>query len=80
MLVEHLTGAACLLLVTYRPGYRPPWIGHSAVTQLALAPLTAGDSLVVVQSVPQALRLSTHVHQTIVARAAGNPFFLEELT
>jgi predicted ATPase len=79
-LVEHVAGAACLLLVTYRPGYRPPWIGHSAVTQLALAPLTAGDSLVVIQSVPQAMRLSTHVHQMIVAKAAGNPFFLEELT
>jgi predicted ATPase/DNA-binding winged helix-turn-helix (wHTH) protein len=78
-LVEHVAGAACLLLVTYRPGYRPPWIGHSAVTQLALAPLTAADSLVMVQSVPQAMRLSAHVHQTIVARAAGNPFFLEEL-
>jgi predicted ATPase len=25
-LVEHLAGAAILLLVTHRPGYRPPWL------------------------------------------------------
>jgi hypothetical protein len=24
-LVESITGAAVLLLVTHRPGYRPPW-------------------------------------------------------
>src|SRR5262249_57289325 len=35
-LVEHLAGAALLLLVTHRPGYRPPWLAHSGATQIAL--------------------------------------------
>jgi len=79
-LVEQVAGAALLLLVTYRPGYRPPWIAHSVATQLALSRLTPRDSLAVVQSVPQAAQLPASLHQAIVARAAGNPFFLEELT
>ena len=39
-LVERLAGVPLLLLVTYRPGYRPPWLAHSAATQLALTPLS----------------------------------------
>ena len=78
-LVERLAGVPLLLLVTYRPGYRPPWLAHSAATQLALAPLSPDDSLRVVQAVPQAARLPAHVQRSIVAHGAGNPFFLEEL-
>jgi predicted ATPase len=79
-LVEQMAGAALLLVVTYRPGYRPPWLVHSAVTQLALTPLTSRESLAVVQAVPQAGQLPAHLQQAIVTKAAGNPFFLEELT
>src|SRR5262249_451661 len=28
-LVERMAGAALLVLVTYRPGYRPPWVAKS---------------------------------------------------
>src|SRR4029434_9620168 len=49
-LVEHLVGAPLLLLLTYRPGYRPPWIDKSYATQLTLPPLTPPDSLSVVQT------------------------------
>ena len=31
-----------LLLVTYRPGYNPPWLGKSYVTQIALRQGSAG--------------------------------------
>jgi tetratricopeptide (TPR) repeat protein len=79
-LVEQMAGTALLLVVTYRPGYRPPWLVHSAATQLALTPLTPRESLAVVQAVPQAGQLSAYVQQAIVTTAAGNPFFLEELT
>jgi len=78
-LVERLAGVPLLLLVTYRPGYRPSWLAHSAATQLALAPLSPDDSLRVVQAVPQAARLPAQVQWSIVAHGAGNPFFLEEL-
>ena len=36
-LVDQLAGAP-LLLATYRPGYRPPWLDKSYATQLALQP------------------------------------------
>jgi class 3 adenylate cyclase/tetratricopeptide (TPR) repeat protein len=79
-LVEHLTGAAILLLVTYRPRYRPPWLGQSVATQLALPRLLPEDSRAVVQSVLQTTLLPEPLLQAIVTKAAGNPFFLEEIT
>ena len=79
-LVTHLTGASLLLLTTYRPGYRPPWIDKSYATQVSLSRLVPRDGLSVVQSVPRAERLTEVVVQEIVLKAGGNPFFLEELT
>lgn len=49
------------------------------MTQLALPPLRAEDSQTVVQAVPGSAQLSVALRQQIVARAAGNPFFVEEL-
>jgi predicted ATPase len=79
-LVESLVGAPILLLGTYRPGYHPPWVEKSYATQVALRPLASRDSLVVVRSVAPRERLSDHLAQVIMAKAEGNPFFLEELT
>jgi len=78
-LIEHLGDMSLLLVTTYRPGYQPPWITHSAATQMALPHLSRRDSLVILQSVPQAAQLPTALQQAIVAKAAGNPFFVEEL-
>ena len=79
-LVEHLAGAAILLLVTHRPGYRPPWLAQSVATQMALPRLFPEDSRAVVQSVLQSTLLPEPLLQAMVTKAAGNPFFLEELT
>jgi predicted ATPase len=73
-------GAPILLLGTYRPGYRPPWVEKSYATQVALRPLATRDSLVVVRSVSPREQLPDHLTQVILAKAEGNPFFLEELT
>ena len=51
----------------------------SYATQLALTRLTAEASRAVVQSVPQTT-LADALRREIVEKAAGNPFFLEELT
>jgi class 3 adenylate cyclase len=80
VLAETLADASVLLLTTYRPGYRPPWIGRSNVTQLALRPLRSNDSLSVVRSIAPGVALTDTATQIILDKAEGNPFFLEELT
>jgi predicted ATPase len=80
LLIEWLAPVPLLLLTTYRPGYRPLWTDKSYATQLALTRLTPEASYAVVQSVPQTTSLSDALRREIVGKAAGNPFFLEELT
>jgi class 3 adenylate cyclase/tetratricopeptide (TPR) repeat protein len=78
-LAENIRDARVLLLATYRPGYRPLWIDKSSAGQTALQPLSQGDSIQMVRSVLPAEHLIDLVTQEIVAKADGNPFFLEQL-
>jgi class 3 adenylate cyclase/tetratricopeptide (TPR) repeat protein len=78
-LIEGLPAAGILLVTTYRPGYRPPWMDRSYTTQITLQPLARDDSLSVVQSVLPTASLSPALSEAILDRAEGNPFFLEEL-
>jgi predicted ATPase/class 3 adenylate cyclase len=78
-LAERLSGAMVLLLGSYRPGYQPSWLSLSAATQIALPRLQFPDSLTVVQAVCGTTQLPDAMVQEIVAKADGNPFFLEEL-
>jgi transcriptional regulator with AAA-type ATPase domain/tetratricopeptide (TPR) repeat protein len=77
-LVESLAGAPILLVLTYRPGYRPPWIEKSYATQIALQPLAGADGARIVRSMLEA-DPSAAITSVIVAKAEGNPLFLEEL-
>src|SRR5215467_15984634 len=57
-LAARLAGMRILLLVTFRPGYHPPWMGTSYTTQVALSRLTPHDSAQVVQAVLPTAQLS----------------------
>jgi class 3 adenylate cyclase/tetratricopeptide (TPR) repeat protein len=78
-LTEKISGACILLLATYRPEYRPPWIDKPYAAQTPLQPLSRDDSLQVVRSVLRAERLIELVTEEILVKGDGNPFFLEEL-
>ena len=78
-LTEHAPDSRILMLATYRPGYHPPWIDKSYGGQTPLQPLSRDDSLQMVRSVLSAERLIGLVTEEIVAKADGNPFFLEQL-
>ena len=74
---DELPSVPVMLLVTYRSGYAPPWIGKSFATQLALRPLSPAASEQIVSAI-----LGTGdpgAATEIAARGEGNPFFLEEL-
>ena len=77
--MERLASVPLLLLVTFRPGYRPPWMEKSYATQLALPRLSPEDSRSVVQAVLHPTPVPEPLMQDLLTKAAGNPFFLEEL-
>jgi tetratricopeptide (TPR) repeat protein len=77
-LADRAGTAPLMLLTTYRAGYRPPWIGHSYATQVALRPLVPDDSRRLLQALGGD-RLDADLAERILAKTEGNPFFLEEL-
>ncbi len=76
-LADELPSVPVMLLVTYRPGYTPPWIGRSYACQLALRPLSPAASETIVASILASGDQGTAA--AIAERGEGNPFFLEEL-
>src|SRR6266478_5548524 len=78
-LAESAPEARILLLGTYRPGYRLPWLDKPYAGQTPLQPLSHDDSLQMVRSVLSAESLIDLVSEEIVAKADGNPLFLEQL-
>ena len=68
------------VLVSYRPGYRPPWTIILRDPDGAFCPSHREDSLQMLRAVFQASsRLGHPWSQKILAKAQGNPFFLEEI-
>jgi class 3 adenylate cyclase/tetratricopeptide (TPR) repeat protein len=78
-LAEKAADARILILAAYRPEYHPPWMDKSFGAQAPLQPLSRDDSLQMVRSVLSAERLVDLVTEEIIAKADGNPFFLEQL-
>jgi adenylate cyclase len=78
-LVRAAAGTRTLLILTYRPEYRPQLLRGSHCGQLALSPLSSSalDELLgsLLGDDPSLEGLS----QLIAPRAVGNPFFCEEL-
>ena len=79
-LMDSAAGVPAMGIVTYRPGYRAPWMDRSYVTQVSLPPLSREESLSVVRSVRRAAVVPDRVAEVILDKAEGNPFFLEELS
>jgi transcriptional regulator with AAA-type ATPase domain/tetratricopeptide (TPR) repeat protein len=78
-LADTVPTTRMLLVSTYRPGYRPPWIERSYATQVALQPLAPEDSLRVLRAALRRDDVADTLAGAIAAKAEGNPFFLEEL-
>jgi DNA-binding winged helix-turn-helix (wHTH) protein/predicted ATPase len=78
-LVERLAGVPIMLLVSYRPGYQPPWMAKAYATQLALQRLTPHESWRMLQDILAPSQAPSALVWEIISKADGNPFFLEEL-
>jgi class 3 adenylate cyclase/tetratricopeptide (TPR) repeat protein len=64
----------CLLITTARPGWVLPWASEA----IALRPLENADARDLVEAVFE-LPVDDALAETILARTAGNPFFVEEV-
>ncbi|MDT5349353.1 MAG: hypothetical protein QOH91_2640 [Mycobacterium sp.] len=82
MLADFLTATPqtpSLVLVTYRPDYRGALTRVANAQTIALAPLSDPETAALVSQLLGPDPSGSELGQTIGARAAGNPFFAEEI-
>ena len=77
-LVDNLPSARLALLVTYRPDYHHGWGSKTYYTQLRLDPLPPGRAEALLHELLGKHATLEALIQRLIARTAGNPFFLEE--
>jgi len=82
MLAEFLTvipQTPSLMLLTYRPEYRGPLTQLAGAQTVALAPLSDPETKSLVSGLLGQDPSVSGLGQTVAERAAGNPFFAEEI-
>ena len=79
-LVDRLTGAAALLVLTARPEFAPPWKERGDVVAIDLGKLTAAQSGSLIDEILGGKALPPGLADQIIARAGGVPLFVQELT
>lgn len=75
---EFLENTPCLLVLTARSGFDPPWLSQQRVTHIDLAPLQPGEAAVLV-ACAATMGIPAAQVESILARADGVPLYLEAL-
>jgi class 3 adenylate cyclase/predicted ATPase len=69
-----------LLIVTFRPEFRPPWIGRPYVTTLTINRLAEREASAIIDRIIGNKYLSASIRRDIIERTDGIPLFVEEMT
>jgi class 3 adenylate cyclase/tetratricopeptide (TPR) repeat protein len=80
LLVEQAPTARLLVVLTFRPEFRPAWPGRSHLAQVTLDRLGPSQTELMVTSVAGGKRLPAELARELVTRTDGVPLFIEELT
>jgi len=80
LVLEQVPTASILMLLTFRPEFRPPWSNRAHLTQMTLGRFTRRQSALMVERVTGGKALPAEVLQQVVAKTDGVPLFVEELT
>jgi class 3 adenylate cyclase len=79
LIIDEASSVAGLFILTWRPTYRPPFNEHTYVSRIVLEPLDERNSLELVRATLTIHDLPDELARVIARKAAGNPFFLEEI-
>jgi class 3 adenylate cyclase/predicted ATPase len=79
LLINEVTTARMLMLLTFRPEFRPPWTPHSHITHLTLTRFTRSEVERMIVQVMQGKILPAEVIRQVMTKTDGVPLFIEEL-
>ena len=76
--VEGLSAAHLIVIVTYRPEYRHRWAGAPEYTELRIGPLAPASAEALLEPLVGTDPALGPLRRLLIERTEGNPFFLEE--
>jgi predicted ATPase len=79
LLLDQVSTARMLTLLTCRPEFRPPWVTHAPVTQVTLTRLGRAQVEAMLPSLTDGKTLPPEIVQQVIAKTDGVPLFVEEL-
>ena len=79
-IIDRIRKMRALLLITFRPEFKPVWAEYSHVTSLTLSRLPRRQSAELVVAITGEKALPPKVQQAILAKADGVPLYIEALT
>jgi TOMM system kinase/cyclase fusion protein len=79
-LIEQVSAAPLLLVLTHRPSFAPPWPVRPGISQLTIGNLTDEQTGNVITAIAGGRTLPAEVVSHIVDKTGGVPLFAEELT
>ncbi len=78
--IDRIRQMRALVLITFRPEFRPVWAEYSHVTLLTLNRLARRQSAELIASMTGGKVLPQEVQETVLAKTDGVPLYIEELT
>ena len=78
--VDRIIALPALLLLTFRPEFKPPWIGQPQVTVLTINRLARRAVDTLIERVVGNRMLAENIRDDIIERTDGVPLFVEEMT
>ncbi|WP_217490686.1 AAA family ATPase [Candidatus Nitrospira nitrificans] len=78
--IDRIRQMRVLLLITFRPDFRPVWAEYSHVTFLTLSRFPRRQTAELIAAMTRGKMLPQEVQQAILAKTDGIPLYIEELT
>ncbi len=78
--IDRIQQMRVLLLITFRPNFKPAWTEYGHVTFLTLSRLPRRHSIKLLASMTGGKALPPEVEQVILSKTDGVPLYIEELT
>jgi class 3 adenylate cyclase/tetratricopeptide (TPR) repeat protein len=79
-LIARIGASSAMILVTFRPEFKPPWLGQPHVISQQLGRLHRDDAVQIVKHLARNKPLPEKMTEHILERTDGVPLFVEELT
>jgi predicted ATPase len=80
LLIDCVPTLRVLVILTFRPEFTPPWIGHPHVTMLTLSRLAPRQRAEMIGHLTGDKALLKEITDQIIDHTDGVPLFIEELT